>query len=386
MTCDKYRSLLHDLLDGELPPRVARSMAEHETHCPYCAAFRVEMRGMLDGLANLDEDVKPPEEFPITWRQMLRGERRPVRIKTQGIKIWISVAAVLVILFGGTSLMRAGIINIDDDRGKGQPGAQTSGTSNTGENGAGGTDGLEAILDVFRPAVMQDGMKILRSSAYEISTGRFDEDMQFVMTLAKQVGGWVAKQSVSGEPMVGVNLSGRVGRLELRVPDESIQRFLTELSTVGKVTSSEITADDYSEQYREVLSRLEGYEELLTSHQMQFTQSVDPDEQYRLSLEIVDLQAKVDAARANIQNWDSREVFLQVDVTFTESAVAMTGGSSQLSSRMREHFTLSLRTVGSYFRDMFIFIAAAAPWVLLAAAMAAVALLIERLHWKSRQL
>jgi uncharacterized coiled-coil protein SlyX len=382
---------LHDLLDGELSPRDARAMAEHEAHCPYCAALRTEMRGLLDRLANLDADVEPPEEFSITWRQLLRGERKPVRVRRHGLRAWIAIAAVLIVLFGGTSIMRSGWLPLGD----GDPDSTLVNTQPPVTANAGSTDpaaspqdpeGSGSFTDDGSAIARSANLRILRSGSYTMLTGRFEEDMQAILTLSTQVGGWVAKESVSGEPLAEAPNAGRLGQLQLRIPDASLSRFLESLRTIGKIQTSELSAEDFSDQYAEYEARLEGFEAQLARLTERLEQTQDIAESLQIETAMTELRALIDTTRAKIQNWNAHEIFAQVDVTLTEYASVSGGGSSVLGARMRVQFVRSLKAVSDYFKDMLVFIVIAAPWVFVAALMAALALLVERLHWRSRQL
>jgi hypothetical protein len=75
MTCASVRHRLSELLDGGLPPGVARIVNAHLEGCAACRSHRQEMRGALDALQDLPR-VEPRESMAGRVRDRLEVERR----------------------------------------------------------------------------------------------------------------------------------------------------------------------------------------------------------------------------------------------------------------------------------------------------------------------
>jgi len=228
------------------------------------------------------------------------------------------------------------------------------------------------------------GTKILRNANYVMRSTRFDDDVQSIQALSKQMGGWVINQKVFAE--TESDDFGRICNLQVRIPDSYLTRFLAQLEVIGSLQTSELIAEDYSQQYQLTLDQLAGLEGQMERLRETLAQTTALVDSLEIEMAITKLQAEIDAGRAKLQSLDAREVFAQVDVTLRESAYFIPSASSPLGERLRYQFARSIKAVSDYFKDMLVFMVIATPWVLVVALMAGLALAVERLLWRSRQM
>ena len=81
MTCEEYRVLLDDFLDGVIRPEDEEKMLRHEAECPACKELRASLSALQSDLSDLSEDVPPlPEDFHAQWTEKvaaLSTEEKP---------------------------------------------------------------------------------------------------------------------------------------------------------------------------------------------------------------------------------------------------------------------------------------------------------------------
>ncbi|MBQ6173253.1 MAG: zf-HC2 domain-containing protein [Clostridia bacterium] len=112
ITCDEYRALLDRLLDGEtLSQEEEDAMRTHEASCEECALLREALTLQEKDLAALAEETPPmPEDLHARWMAAVEAdaaERKNTERRTsRGWTRWLSVAAALVLVLGGTLLTR----------------------------------------------------------------------------------------------------------------------------------------------------------------------------------------------------------------------------------------------------------------------------------------
>ncbi|HML48758.1 MAG TPA: DUF4349 domain-containing protein [Clostridia bacterium] len=403
MTCEQYRLLLHDLLDGTLPDQTAQTMAAHEAECPACAARRAELYALMQTLHTLDEDLEPPPSFGQAWRQAVRAEaanrrRRPLRMW----QTWAAAAAALVCLVGGTTLMRAGILpglpaptpqySLMQDSyeggstpyaGSGTPNAKynaelemDSGSMGSQERSYAALPESPATLDDSaaeihegEDAVLRGGVKILRSGYFHLATANFDKDMESILTLVDQTGGWIEYQSVNGEPIAQNPDGGRYGSLTLRIAE--LDRFVTELTAIGRLQNSELSAQDISDQYRDQAARLTQYKAQRDRLEQLLRSAESVADIIEIEERLTEVQYQIDTLTGMLQGWDSRAQYAQVIVSLTEtteSAQALSEDPS-VGVRIREGLIRSFKVVGSFLKDMAVFVVVLAPWLLAVAAL-----------------
>jgi hypothetical protein len=367
MTCEKYKEQLHDLLDGKLPLRAVRAMTEHELSCPMCYALREEMQEILYSLHNMDSELDVPEELSATWRQRLRTERNHTRSSRFPIRAWAAMVSVIFILIFGTSLVRMGLISRGDTDEK-IPGIFSTGSS---------------LPD---PSLIQaKGLKIIQSAKFEVESHDFENSEQSILNLAKSLGGWTSKRLINGEEDPGSLSLIRVAEVTVRIPQNQIEYFLSKLDEFTIVKRTELIIEERSDEYKQTSALLEGYEATLERLQQRMADAGSLEEILMIETEIGTVQAMITVTAGKLSEWDMLEAYSQIEIKLTETALQLSAEYS-VGARMSAQFQMSLNAVKQYFTDMMYFLVTAAPWLFILLILAGAALLIERLHWRSRQL
>ena len=104
MDCKEFSNLLDAYMDGALPDADARRMRDHVAECDACAALLT----LRNDCRRMDEEIQVPDSFSSAWRQTVREEREMEEKSKKAVhwKAWLSVAAALVFVVGGTLASR----------------------------------------------------------------------------------------------------------------------------------------------------------------------------------------------------------------------------------------------------------------------------------------
>ncbi len=99
MTCEKYQDLMMGCLDGELDQAQEKAFREHLESCPACQA-EFEQLSRIQRITD-DMSLPTPEDRLIDhyWHNIYR------RIERGAGWILLSVAAILLLMFGGFKLI-----------------------------------------------------------------------------------------------------------------------------------------------------------------------------------------------------------------------------------------------------------------------------------------
>lgn len=79
---------------------------------------------------------------------------------------------------------------------------------------------------------MAEGRKLIRTVSLTIRTAQYDEDLDALTQLVKNVGGYIESTYQSGDRE---NCSTRSSSMTLRIPSEKLDEFLNGLDGVGRV-------------------------------------------------------------------------------------------------------------------------------------------------------
>jgi len=385
MTCEKYRLLLRRHLDANAKHRpLFAALTHHEAECAVCAGYRVEMQRLLQDLHTLDEHVEVPESFSLSWRQAVRTQARFWHRKpAKSWSVYASVAAILVLLFGGTALFRTGWFG----NSAGIDPIQTFFARNLiGQGGVLDPEpGIGSILinmpsgsTVDPPERSDSGLLILRTGDFVINTVNFENDLDFILSETAQMGGLIEKENIVGKTIE----AGRRAELTLRIPDRAFDGFTHTIGRIGTLVSSEISAEDYADRYTDYAARLAQYELKRDRIEALLQQAETIEEIIKVESSLAEAQYQIESIRGTLQNWEDRSQFGQVRIYLSEANTFPVGEKLDFLPEVQTQFERSWKAIADYFRDMLLFLVIAAPWIVLVAALTGLALFLEHLHWR----
>lgn len=101
MSCDEFRSLLNDHVDGELSPSETVRFEAHLSECEACRAERAELVTLLENVGRLDRQLSPERELWGGIERRIGSGGRVVRGPWRS-SAWLgwAAAAVLVVVVG----------------------------------------------------------------------------------------------------------------------------------------------------------------------------------------------------------------------------------------------------------------------------------------------
>ena len=398
MDCKEFSNLLDALMDGALPDAYARRMRDHARECDACGA----LLSLREDCRRMDGEIQVPDSFSSSWRKTIREEKRMEEKSKKAVnwKTWVSIAAALIFVVGGTLATR------DDLPSRQRTAASNGSASNTAKlaeepaayrsmaaggmtNVLYGTGAMEAA-PMMEYALEEDEAeyaydagtsaavkteKIIRSASFTVKTVAYDADLQRLQDLTAELGGRVEYLSSYGDTTSGQT---RSASLTLRIPSQRLDEFLTGAQGIGTVTNMTQQMEDVSDSYYDTQTRLETQREKLKRLQALMAQAEDVSDLIEIESAIADAQYYIDRYAGQLKSYDSRVDYSTVRVTVRETTITETKTVS-LGERIATGLGDSFQDFGWFLEDMVIFLAAALPWLMaLAVVVFVIALAVRR--------
>jgi hypothetical protein len=163
--------------------------------------------------------------------------------------------------------------------------ADASGTSSSGSSNSNGgaPDALPPTLD----------RKIIQTATLEITTDEVSKKFEDAGNIAAAAGGFIASSSF------GTAGEKQTASITIRVPGENYQRALAELRKLGDVKGEQSSANDVTEQYTDLQSRLRN----LKATEAQYLQFLSKAENIN---DVLTVQDRLNATRAEIEQVQGR--------------------------------------------------------------------------------
>ena len=371
-----------------------------------------EQDALLNDLQRLQEDTPPvPADFHSGWLQLVEEDARmtqqqadeavrPVKRRSGAWVRGLALAAALVFVVGGTLLTRDSLNPTAGSARKSTPAAARGGENGlhyaaeapaavnadyaAQENSFDMEEALEDSLAYEASGAADDSAlsgaearpgKIIRTVSLTIVTTDFTASLEQLRSLCTGMGGWVSSAwtSTSGSGLQNASLT-------LRVPAAQLDSYLSGTADAGRITSQSETAEDVSERYYDTKARLETQQALLTRLQALVTDAADLSDLLLLESEISDTQYTIDSLTASLNSTDRQVDYATVSVSLKEERPEenLQDASLSLGERIASGFRTGWTAFTGFLSDMAVFLVAALPFLLPAALVAVLAVVLHR--------
>lgn len=160
---------------------------------------------------------------------------------------------------------------------------------------------------------LPDGVKMIYTARLELETTTFETACGDVETLARQLGGYLEQQSSNN-----YSSSYRSASYTVRVPAEQFDTFLRQIGTLCRVRYQSQNAEDVSERYYDVESRLETAKIKLDRLQELLTKADSMEDIITLEGAISDVEYQIESLSGEKRHYDALIGYSTIYVTLNE--------------------------------------------------------------------
>ena len=346
---------------------------------------------LRDVLSGLNEEVPPmPEELHAAWMQKVEDDQVEKTLNRKAFTRFLSIAAALVFVVGGTLLTRDDVDNAIQAQRSYDALVQENGemairamTANEFKADLGSYDALNgaapaagATMMLTRSAMPEaaeeeavafdsdipaaEEKKIIRTARLTIYTQTFDTSLENLRALCEADGGWIESSSESTNSRTSL----RTANLTLRLPQEALDGYRAGADQLGRITSRSETATDVTASYQDTQTRLATQVALMDRLQALITESGDLSDLLALEAQIADTQYQIDALTTSLNRTDRQAAYSTVTVSlYEETAPAITDTTVSLSERISAALRMGWEAFTDFCQDMLVFVIAALPFI-----------------------
>lgn len=384
MKCKAFQANLDAYIDSELDIKTRKAMEEHALHCDECAERLDTALQLATMCAELNEGLVVPESVSQAWRAAIREEadggsrsrrarRRPAR-HSGFVRALAGLAAVLVLTVAIGSQMSDGALRLGPVTGDGRTAYRSSAPAADYEGGAYSASETAAGYGKSNSVTLESdgsaggtlsitgesddqlgGVVIIRSASREIRSDAFSDDTLLIDDLVSEYGAYYESKRITGTD------SKRLDAV-VRVPSESLDRFLTALDVVGTVISREDSAEDVTDQYVDMNARLTVLRGELEQLNAMTASAQNVSELIEINERAAEVTAEIEAYEAGIKSIQNRQRYSSVRLTMSEAAApAPDEPDKPLTERMGDAFRASVEWLKGFGQDAAVFGASLAP-------------------------
>lgn len=226
--------------------------------------------------------------------------------------------------------------------------------------------------------------KIIYSADATLETTEFDYSIEEIRALVKELGGFMESSSISGNNYYSIsrgNTGGRYASFLIRVPSDKFSVLTGSLSEFGNVPYCNTYMQNVTMEYYDVQSRLEAYKTQETRLLEMLAVAKSVEDMLAIQQQLTDVQYEIDSLTGQLRYYDHQVNYSTVSLYVSEVTKYTPEPTITLTywQRMTRGFSESLKDVGEFFQNLFLWFVTSLPWLVpLAAVIVLVVWLIRR--------
>lgn len=226
--------------------------------------------------------------------------------------------------------------------------------------------------------------KIIYSADATLETTEFEHSIEEIRALVKELGGFMESTSISGNNYSSIargSTGGRSASYTIRVPSDKFALLTGSLSDIGNVPYCNTYMQNVTMEYYDVQSRLEAYKTQETRLLEMLAVAESVEDMLAIQQQLTDVQYEIDSLSGRLRYYDHQVSYSTVSLDVTEVREYTPEPTITLTywQRMTRGFAESLKNVGGFFQDLFLWFVTSLPWLVpLAAVIVLIAWLVRR--------
>ena len=227
--------------------------------------------------------------------------------------------------------------------------------------------------------------KLIRKVWLETETDNMDPLLSGINQRITELGGYVESRNVYN----GSQYSGRRYRsadLTIRIPAEKLDEFVQHVEDNTNITSNRETAEDITLTYVAVESRLTA---LQTEEQRLLellAEAKDMSDLLQIEDRLTEVRAELEQVKSQLQVYDNQVSYGTVYLTVKEvTEYTVVEEPETVWERIGSGFVNSLKKVGNFFVELFVFIIVALPYLVILAIPGVVVWVLIKLRKKKNR-
>ena len=203
---------------------------------------------------------------------------------------------------------------------------------------------------------LPDGVKMIYRANLELETQEFEKAQSDITALTQRLGGYFESQS-----SYNYNANYRSADYTVRVPAERFQEFLNQAGELFSVRSRTLSADDVSEYYYDMESRLNTAKIKLERLQTLLAQAENMEDIITIESAISDTEYQIENLSGELRHYDSLIGYSTIYVSLQETYQPTEQQSAPLTfgDRLARAFESGLRSFRYFLEDLALWLAEA---------------------------
>ena len=214
-----------------------------------------------------------------------------------------------------------------------------------------------------------DGSKIIKSATISAETKEYDKSTEELKALITSTGGHIANSSASENSSYRNNgTTEKHANYTIKIPSESFDSFISNLSTIFNVTNLSTATEDVSESYFTLQARIETLQskrEGLVSMLQNVDVNIDFTTWQKINAELTEIDTQLTVYNEQLKSLENKVAYSIVTLSVREVAEYTETEEKGYGAELFEALTGGLASAGEFFKGFLLVIIFLLPFILI---------------------
>ncbi len=235
----------------------------------------------------------------------------------------------------------------------------------------------ESVAEAPAAPQAQSYQKLVRRMTLEAETADMDTLMAALKAQTAALGGYVQNQSVRNGGS-SANRHYRYADLTIRIPADRMGEFIDHVKDNTNITSYQESADDITLSYVATESRVKALQTEQERLLELLAQAETMSDLLQIEERLTQVRTELEQVTSQMRLYDNLVDYGTVSLTIREVQEFTVVDEETLWQRISSGFMQSLKSLGSFFKEAFVWFVVSLPyWILIGAAIALVVFVIK---------
>ena len=234
-------------------------------------------------------------------------------------------------------------------------------------------------------AQLPENRKLIQRVRLQAETEDMDTLLEKVNTRIEELGGYVEGQQIhNGSAYSGSRY--RNAELTIRIPAEKLGAFVSDVSAVSNIVSSNQTTEDVTLSYVATESRIKALETEQERLLELLAQAETMDDLLTIESRLTDVRSELEQVNSTLRLYDNQVDYSTVNLSVTEvREFTVVEEPETVWQRIGAGFMESLEDIGDGFVELFVFLVVNFPYLVIMGAILVVIILVIRTRIKKKK-
>lgn len=238
----------------------------------------------------------------------------------------------------------------------------------------------DITVDTENASVLPENRKLIQTVNMHVETENLDAVLQQINIRISDLGGYVENSNIQNGSAYNGNRY-RSAAITIRIPAKDLDSFLDKMDEVSNIVSSQKTVEDVTLSYVATESRMKALQAEETRLLELMSKAETLDDLLTVEKRLTDVRTELEKVASALRVFDNQVDFATVHLNINEvKEFTEITESDNIWQRIGTGFSKSLKNIGTFFEELFVFLMISLPYLVLLALIPLCIVLIVRFH------